>query len=402
MRSPRPCAGWSATARPPTRSGCRRARPSRRRRPSRAMRSACSAICRAGARTSLSPSTVRGRWHSGRSRAQRSCTPARLSAASARAIGTERDLRATRSGRADVALFHAPAPPPSGGGHQFLRALSGELERRGLLVEENRISGGTDRCLFNSFNFDLARLRRFARDDVRMVHRVDGPIGVYRGFDDGTDARIAAMNAELARRDRAPVALQPRRAPAARHRARRARRDRERPRSGDLPPARRHESQLDGRPRAGRRGELVGQPPQGGRRRCVPSASAVDPGPFRADVRRSPARRARRLAARRRPASERARRAPSSAGLLRRAEPRRPVLERARSRPSPAACRRSSGGAAATPSSSARRASASTAPEDAPAALDRLAAELDECRERRSSSPRWPTSPTAYLEVLAG
>ena len=31
-----------------------------------------------------------------------------------------------------------------------------------------------------------------------MVHRVDGPIGVYRGFDDGTDARIAEINAELA------------------------------------------------------------------------------------------------------------------------------------------------------------------------------------------------------------
>ena len=31
-----------------------------------------------------------------------------------------------------------------------------------------------------------------------MVHRVDGPIGAYRGFDDGTDARIAAINAELA------------------------------------------------------------------------------------------------------------------------------------------------------------------------------------------------------------
>ena len=30
------------------------------------------------------------------------------------------------------------------------------------------------------------------------MHRVDGPIGVYRGFDDGTDARIASMNAELA------------------------------------------------------------------------------------------------------------------------------------------------------------------------------------------------------------
>jgi glycosyltransferase involved in cell wall biosynthesis len=113
-------------------------------------------------------------------------------------IRTERDLRDTRPDQADVAIFHAYAPPPSGGGNQFVRALVGELERRGVVVEENRISGGTPRCLFNSFNFDLARLRRFVRDDVRMVHRVDGPIGVYRGFDDGTDARIAAMNAELA------------------------------------------------------------------------------------------------------------------------------------------------------------------------------------------------------------
>lgn len=31
-----------------------------------------------------------------------------------------------------------------------------------------------------------------------MVHRVDGPIGAYRGRDDGTDARIAHMNAQLA------------------------------------------------------------------------------------------------------------------------------------------------------------------------------------------------------------
>ncbi len=31
-----------------------------------------------------------------------------------------------------------------------------------------------------------------------MVHRVDGPVGVYRGFDDGTDARIFRVNAELA------------------------------------------------------------------------------------------------------------------------------------------------------------------------------------------------------------
>jgi glycosyltransferase involved in cell wall biosynthesis len=110
----------------------------------------------------------------------------------------EADWLASRRGRADLALFHEFAASPSGGGHQFLRALVGELERGGRRVEVNRLSAGTPACLFNSFNFDVTRLRRFARSDCRMVHRVDGPIGVYRGFDDGTDATIVAVNAELA------------------------------------------------------------------------------------------------------------------------------------------------------------------------------------------------------------
>lgn len=100
----------------------------------------------------------------------------------------------SRRSRADVAVFHELVPPPSGGGHQFIRALVGELERRGLTVELNRLSAGTPACLYNSFNFDFHRLRRFARKGCRMVHRVDGPIAVYRGFDDGTDARIVDIN----------------------------------------------------------------------------------------------------------------------------------------------------------------------------------------------------------------
>ena len=119
-----------------------------------------------------------------------------------RAIGgrtqTEIDRLRTRGGRADLAVFHELAPSPAGGGHQFVRALLRELERRGLEIELQRISGRTPACLFNSFNFDFERLRRFADRGARMVHRVDGPIGAYRGFDDGTDARIARVNAELA------------------------------------------------------------------------------------------------------------------------------------------------------------------------------------------------------------
>ena len=122
----------------------------------------------------------------------------RAAGVAGRRLRIELDWAVTRRGRADLALFHEFEPAPAGGGHQFLRALVKELERRGVSVERNRVSGRTPACLFNSFNFDFARLRRFARDDCRMVHRVDGPIGAYRGFDDGTDSRIAALNAELA------------------------------------------------------------------------------------------------------------------------------------------------------------------------------------------------------------
>jgi glycosyltransferase involved in cell wall biosynthesis len=115
----------------------------------------------------------------------------------ARRARTARDVRAARGGAADLAVFHEFHAPPYGGGNQFLLALVGELERRGLSVETNRISGRTPACLYNSFNFDFHRLQRFARGDVRMVHRVDGPIATYRGFDDGTDRRIAQIN-ELA------------------------------------------------------------------------------------------------------------------------------------------------------------------------------------------------------------
>lgn len=110
----------------------------------------------------------------------------------------EADWLRSRKGRSDIAVFHEFLPPPTGGGTQFLRALTGEFRRRGLDVEVNRISGGTPACLFNSFNFDFARLQRFARRDCRLVHRVDGPIGTYRGFDDGTDRRILAINHALA------------------------------------------------------------------------------------------------------------------------------------------------------------------------------------------------------------
>lgn len=100
--------------------------------------------------------------------------------------------------RYDLSIFHDFLPPPAGGGHQFLRALKREWERRGFRVEVNSISGSTRACLLNSFNFDADRFRFLRRGSCRIIHRVDGPLAAYRGFDDGTDRKIAEWNREFA------------------------------------------------------------------------------------------------------------------------------------------------------------------------------------------------------------
>ena len=113
-------------------------------------------------------------------------------------LGIVRDRISAQFRTADISVFHQFSPPPSGGGHQFMRALSGEFERWGLRVENNTISRTTRACLFNSFNFDFERLKRLRQQGCKLVHRVDGPIGSYRGWDDGSDRRIWQINHEMA------------------------------------------------------------------------------------------------------------------------------------------------------------------------------------------------------------
>lgn len=100
--------------------------------------------------------------------------------------------------QADVSIFYKFHRPPWGGGNQFMMALCGEWEQRGLRVENNTISVTTRACLFNSFNFDFELLRWLRRPGCRMIHRVDGPVSACRGWDDGTDYRTWEINQELA------------------------------------------------------------------------------------------------------------------------------------------------------------------------------------------------------------
>ena len=83
--------------------------------------------------------------------------------------------------------------PPYGGSNQFLLALRGELRRRGLRVTDGRVPWRARSVLLHSYLSDLRR-----RPAGRVVHRVDGPIELYRGVDDGADRRIVEINARLA------------------------------------------------------------------------------------------------------------------------------------------------------------------------------------------------------------
>jgi glycosyltransferase involved in cell wall biosynthesis len=100
--------------------------------------------------------------------------------------------------RPDVAIAHTFRKPPFGGSNQFLIALRGELERRGLRVAANLVSPRTRACVVNSYVFDERALRRMLHPGCRVVHRLDGPLSVYRGSDDGTDEYLSRVNLALA------------------------------------------------------------------------------------------------------------------------------------------------------------------------------------------------------------
>jgi len=99
----------------------------------------------------------------------------------------------------EIAIFHKFQKPPYGGGNQFLLALEKELERRDKDVGRNKIGSRTKVCLFNSFHFDFGQLSSLQkRFHPKMIHRVDGPVSLYRGVDQEIDQNIWNMNSKLA------------------------------------------------------------------------------------------------------------------------------------------------------------------------------------------------------------
>jgi len=98
-----------------------------------------------------------------------------------------------------ISLWHEFHKPPYGGGNQFMMALQGGLERLGVKVVTNRLSGQVDAHICNSCWFDYEKFKRKSGSaSVRMIHRIDGPTTLYRGKGRGEDEKIFELNRRLA------------------------------------------------------------------------------------------------------------------------------------------------------------------------------------------------------------
>lgn len=97
-----------------------------------------------------------------------------------------------------VSLWHEFHKPPYGGGNQFMMALRKALKHQDVRVVVNRMSEDVDVHLCNSAWFDVSLFRKaIQKRRIRVLHRIDGPISLYRGTNAGEDDQVYALNREF-------------------------------------------------------------------------------------------------------------------------------------------------------------------------------------------------------------
>jgi len=98
-----------------------------------------------------------------------------------------------------IGLWHKFFAPPYGGGNQFMMALRKALIRKGIDVRENELSPEIDAYVLNAIHFDVDRFLEFSRSNrINVIHRIDGPIHLIRGFDREKDELCYELNASFA------------------------------------------------------------------------------------------------------------------------------------------------------------------------------------------------------------
>jgi glycosyltransferase involved in cell wall biosynthesis len=108
-------------------------------------------------------------------------------------------LRASKPRPLTVSLWHKFFKPPYGGGNQFMLALRKGLQKSGVDVRENELNDGIDAYVLNSVQFDVEAFRSLRTSrPLNIVHRIDGPIYLIRGFDREKDEFCFELNDTLA------------------------------------------------------------------------------------------------------------------------------------------------------------------------------------------------------------
>ncbi len=98
-----------------------------------------------------------------------------------------------------VGLWHSFFKPPYGGGNQFMLALRKGFEALDVDVRENELHDGIDAYVLNSIHFDVDRFLDFSKKHrLNVVHRIDGPIHLIRGYDREKDELTYNLNAQFA------------------------------------------------------------------------------------------------------------------------------------------------------------------------------------------------------------
>ena len=78
-------------------------------------------------------------------------------------------------------------------------ALRKALLKRGVNVRENELSENIDAFILNSIHFDVERFLEFSqKHKLNVIHRIDGPIYLIRGYDREKDELCYQLNAQFA------------------------------------------------------------------------------------------------------------------------------------------------------------------------------------------------------------
>ena len=85
---------------------------------------------------------------------------------------------------------------PWGGGNQFLKALRNEFRKMDIYSESDT---NADAILFNSHhNLEKVQELKKKYPEKKFIHRIDGPVQIVRGFDEGIDKEIFRVNSKVA------------------------------------------------------------------------------------------------------------------------------------------------------------------------------------------------------------